>query len=325
MRSNTLFGTLFPNGQARRITDQAVVVCVCRHVASCKLLQAALKIFSSGRKGLTNFTSVQNTNWNYSSVYFNIHVVRIQDSGTSVHFVTICNPAVDCIPSFYSYYVIACPMKRIPEAGGCQLSVSCHCLPYVDKDHAFGVSQKSFIPKLLSKTRSNCTRMKHILLAWSGARSAVLMNKELRCIARMGKVTHWKARRLHFPLNICNVIKSWGVRRKQHIARLNEMENACIHLVCCQYQGRHVRSLRTVLQLLIKHNFDHVHLDDCIALRDFFSSAVYHHPFLKYMWYIDVRLGHWSKRCHTVRLPTGEDYQPYNYVFCRRSSDDSTR
>jgi len=59
-----------------------------------------------------------------------------------------------------------------------------------DKEHAFGVTQNDFIPKPLSKTCSNCTRMKHILLACSGARVGVLVNKELRCIARMGKVTH---------------------------------------------------------------------------------------------------------------------------------------
>lgn len=95
--------------------------------------------------------------------------------------------------------------------------------------NAFGVSQNDFIPEPLGKT-CNCTRTKHILLACSGARVEVLVNKELRRIARMGRVTHWKARRLYFPLNICNVIKSWGVRRK--------MENACINLVCCHYQGR---------------------------------------------------------------------------------------
>lgn len=162
---------------------------------------------------------------------------------------------------------------------------------------------KDFIPKHLSKTCSNCTCMKHILLACSGARVGVLANKELRCTARMGRVTHWKARRLHFPLNICNVIKSWEVRRK--------MENACTNLVCSHYHGRPICSLRIVLQLLVRQNSDHVHLKDFIALRDF-NSAAYHHHFLKFMWYIDISLGQWSKRRHTVGLPTGEDHHPYN-------------
>ena len=177
----------------------------------------------------------------------------IQNYGTSVRHVTICNLAVDYIPSLNSFNVIACPVKGIPEAGACQLSLSCHCLPSANTDHAFGVSKNDFIPKPPSKTRSNCTRMKHILLDCSGSRVGVLVNKELRCIARMETVTHWEARRLHFPLNICNVIKSRGVRRK--------MENACTNLVCSHYQGKPICSLRKVLQLLIRENSYHVHLE----------------------------------------------------------------
>ena len=120
-------------------------LCLCVQL-SC-LLQAlgAFKKYSPGEgrggegRGLKNFTSVQNTGWNYSSVYFNIYVFAI------------CNPAVDYIPSLYSFNVIACPLKGIPEAGGCQLSLSSHCLPSVDKDHAFGVSQKTLYLNIWAK------------------------------------------------------------------------------------------------------------------------------------------------------------------------------
>jgi CRISPR/Cas system CSM-associated protein Csm2 small subunit len=58
----------------------------------------------------------------------------------------------------------------------------------------------------------------------------------------------------------------------------------CMHnLICSHYQGRPIGSLRTVLQLIIRENSDHVHLENFRALRDFFNSAAYHHHFLKYM------------------------------------------
>jgi len=183
----------------------------------------------------TNFTTVQKTRWNYSSVYFNIHVLRYNTE-------------------LWDFSKLCCDMQSSCRLYSVTLLLPCDRLPNVEdtwsrcmsaviqlplsafrwQRNAFGVSQNDFIPEPLSKTRSNRTRTKHILLACSGARVGVLVNRELRCIARMGRVTRWKAHRLYFPLNICSVIKSWGVRRK--------MENTCINLVCCHYQGRPICS-----------------------------------------------------------------------------------
>jgi len=138
MRSITLLGTLFQIGQARQTTDHAIYVCVCRQITSCKLWQAALKKYpppGGGGWRPTNFASVQNTRWitvPYTLIFMFLDIIR--NYGTSVRYVTTCNPAVDYIPSLYSFNVIACPMKRIPEAGACQPSLSCHCLPSVDKE-----------------------------------------------------------------------------------------------------------------------------------------------------------------------------------------------
>jgi hypothetical protein len=142
MRSITLFGTLFPIGQARQTNDHAIYVCVCRQIASCKLWQAAFKKYpppprwggggGGGPQISRQYKTPAEITIPYTLILMFLGIIR--NYGFSVSYVTTCNPAVDYIRPLYSSNVIACPMKRIPEAGACQLSLSCHCLPSVDKE-----------------------------------------------------------------------------------------------------------------------------------------------------------------------------------------------